>query len=118
MAEAYGSLLTARQRQVWELVYDQDWSLTEVAAALDITRAAVAELLKRSADHLEGLEARMALVAESERREARFAEWGRLLATRDGDSARRDLARLRQLWMAEEGFRTEECGAEDPDGPE
>jgi predicted DNA-binding protein YlxM (UPF0122 family) len=116
MADAYGALLTERQRQVWELVYDQDWSLTEVAAALSITRAAVAELLKRSADHLERLEARLALVAEAERRERHFAAWGRLLETLDDGPARRALVRLRAAWMAEEGFRSDD-GAVQPDEP-
>ncbi len=104
MAEAYGPLLTARQREVWTLVYDQDWSLGEVAAAVGITRAAVAELLGRAQARLVAWEDRLGLVAADTRRALRFAEWARLMADLPDGPARRALARLYDQWIREEGY--------------
>jgi len=104
MAAAYGPLLTDRQREVWSLVYDLDWSLTEVAEALHISRAAVAELLKRSQERLVGLEQRLGLVEEIERRRQWFAAWEAMLADKPADSPDR---LLYQRWLADEGFAAE-----------
>ncbi len=104
MAEAYGPLLTPRQREVWALVYDEDWSLTEVAGALGITRAAVAELLKRAQERLIEWEARLNLMGLEERRAARFAEWATILAELPDGPAAAALARLYRAWCVEEGF--------------
>ena len=104
MAEAYGPLLTARQREVWRLVYDQDWSLAEVAAAVGVTRTAVAELLKRAQERFSAWEGRLGLVAAENRRTAHFGEWARLLAALPDGPAARGLGSLYTRWMAEEGY--------------
>lgn len=104
MAEAYGPLLTVRQREVWALVYDQDWSLGEVAAAVGVTRTAVALLLKRAQERLVGWEARLGLVAAENRRAAHFRQWAQLLAALPDGPAAQALARLYDQWVQEEGY--------------
>lgn len=66
--DAYGVCLTERQRDVFELVYQEDWSLAEAAAYLGISRAAVADLLARGAKQLSDLEDKLGAVAEKTRR--------------------------------------------------
>lgn len=104
MTEAYGPLLTVRQREVWTLVYDQDWSLAEVAEAVGITRAAVAELLKRAQERLVAWEERLGLVAAENRRAAHFAEWAQLLAGLPEGPGVRALGTLYDQWIREEGY--------------
>ncbi|MDA8233226.1 MAG: putative DNA-binding protein [Clostridia bacterium] len=58
----YGQLLTDRQRHLFELYYDHDLSLGEIAEELEITRQAVHDLLKRSEKILEEYETKLGLV--------------------------------------------------------
>jgi len=61
--DLYGSLLTDRQREVFEMHYMQDLSLAEIANTLGITRQACYDLLLRSQKSLEHYEAKMGLWA-------------------------------------------------------
>ena len=44
----YGELLTEKQRQLFDLYYDQDYSLSEIAAAAGISRQGVHDTLARA----------------------------------------------------------------------
>ncbi len=59
--DIYGELLSARQREVMEMYYHDDYSLGEIAVYYDISRQAVHDMLRRSVDYLEELENRLAL---------------------------------------------------------
>lgn len=63
LADFYGPLLTEKQRNIWDLHYDQDLSLVEIAATEDISRQAVYDLLKRTEKIIRGYEAKLGLVA-------------------------------------------------------
>jgi len=65
LLERYGSLLTEHQRQVLDLHLREDWSLAEIAAHQDTSRAAVHDLVRRSLLLLEGYEERLGLLAEA-----------------------------------------------------
>ena len=52
----YGELLTEKQRQLFDLYYDQDYSLSEIAAAAGISRQGVHDTLARAEELLEGYE--------------------------------------------------------------
>lgn len=54
--ELYGRLLTARQQEIMEMYYLDDWSLAEVAEHLGITRQAVHDNVRRAEEQLEGYE--------------------------------------------------------------
>ena len=60
----YGELLTERQQQVYESVVLEDYSLSEVAEDLGISRQGVHDMIKRCNRTLEDYEARLHLVAK------------------------------------------------------
>jgi len=66
--ERYGALLTEHQRQVIDLYLRSDWSLAEIASHQGTSRAAVHDILRRSALALQEYEKRLGLLAESARR--------------------------------------------------
>lgn len=58
----YGELLTERQQQVYESVVLEDYSLSEVAEDLEISRQGVHDMIKRCNHTLEEYESRLHLV--------------------------------------------------------
>ena len=62
LADFYGPLLTGKQRNVWDLHYQQDLSLAEIAASEQISRQAVHDLLKRTEKILSEYEDKLGLV--------------------------------------------------------
>lgn len=58
----YGQLLTKKQRTFFDLYYQDDLSLGEIAAQHDVTRQAVYDILKRSERALESFESKLKLV--------------------------------------------------------
>ena len=58
----YGELLTERQQQVYESVVLKDYSLSEVAEDLGISRQGVHDMIKRCNHTLEEYESRLHLV--------------------------------------------------------
>ena len=58
----YGELLTERQQQVYESVVLEDYSLSEVAEDLGISRQGLHDMIKRCNHTLEEYESRLHLV--------------------------------------------------------
>ena len=58
----YGELLTDRQQQVYESVVLEDYSLSEVAEDLGISRQGVHDMIRRCNQALEGYEKKLHLV--------------------------------------------------------
>ena len=58
----YGELLTERQQQVYESVVLEDYSLSEVAEDLGISRQGVHDMIKRCNHTLEEYESRLHVV--------------------------------------------------------
>lgn len=59
----YGPLLTEKQGRIWDLYYQQDYSLSEIAGTEGISRQAVHDLLKRTEKILEGYELNLKLIS-------------------------------------------------------
>jgi predicted DNA-binding protein YlxM (UPF0122 family) len=101
LLDAYGSLLTARQREVASLVYEQDWSLAEVAAHYQVSRAAALDAVTRAGRQLEQWEEAVGLVAHQEKAAVMVAELERILSQVERSPARTEalgiLARLARL---------------------
>ena len=51
----YGELLTEKQRGLFDLYYNQDYSLSEIASAAGISRQGVHDTLARAEELLEGI---------------------------------------------------------------
>ena len=61
LLDFYGEMLTEKQRDVVELYYNEDLSLSEIAAHSQITRQGVRDSIKRAEGILLGLEERLGL---------------------------------------------------------
>lgn len=62
LKDFYGPLLTEKQQQVINLYYENDWSLSEIADNMNITRQAIYDILKRAEHALEDYENKLGLV--------------------------------------------------------
>lgn len=62
LLDFYGQLLTARQYEIMDLHYNNDYSLGEIAEQLDISRQGVFDNLKRGKAALNKLEEKLGLV--------------------------------------------------------
>ena len=97
LSDAYGMLLTERQRMCLDLHYNQDLSLAEIAEQLGVSRQAVHDILKRSEVQLEEYEEKLALVAEGRRKQAMLRQVAALLAETSEQSKVQALKLIEQL---------------------
>ena len=63
----YKTLLSPRQCELYELYFQEDYSLVEIAARMKITRQAVYDLLRRTRRNLERYEQRLQLINNDNR---------------------------------------------------
>lgn len=63
----YGELLTQKQRQLFDLYYNQDYSLSEIADAAGISRQGVHTTLARAEQLLAGYEQTLGCIARDAR---------------------------------------------------
>ena len=58
----YGKVLTPRQQEMMRLTYEEDWSLSEIASAFEVSRQAVHDALRRAEASMEELDQSMGLI--------------------------------------------------------
>lgn len=58
----YGETLTEKQRELFDLYYNEDLSLAEIAEHAGITRQGVRDSIKRAEHTLDGMEQKLGLV--------------------------------------------------------
>ena len=63
----YGELLTEKQGGLFDLYYNQDYSLSEIASAAGISRQGVHDTLARAEELLEGYERTLGCIARDRR---------------------------------------------------
>ena len=84
LLDYYGDLLTARQRECYDLHYNEDLSLSEIAEQFGISRQGAWDNIRRASDTMENLEEKTGLIhrrQETDRRLQRvFALLDRLEA--------------------------------------
>ena len=68
LLDAYAKLLTQKQKDIMELYFQEDLSLSEIAEELSISRAAVNDHIKRSTQILQDYEKKLHLVHNYETR--------------------------------------------------
>ena len=66
--DLYGGLLTEKQRNIFDLSYQNDYSIGEIAEELEISRQAVYDTLKRSEHILEEYEKKLFLAKKEMKR--------------------------------------------------
>ena len=70
----YGDLLTEKQRECYDLHYNSDLSLQEIAETCGTSRQAVWDLIRRGEQSLREIEEKTGLVARALRRREKLAE--------------------------------------------
>lgn len=68
LLDAYEVLLTKKQQDIMELYYKEDFSLSEIAEDLEISRSAVNDHIKRSTIILQDYEKKLHLVQNYKKR--------------------------------------------------
>ena len=104
LLDFFGELLTDKQREYFDLHYNEDLSLTEIAEQSGISRQGVWDIIRRAEASLLEMEAKTGLVRRDQERRAALggieADMRRLTDALDGDSkalALDILARLEAL---------------------
>lgn len=69
----YGALLTDKQRRCLVMHLFEDYSLSEIGEAFNISRQAVHDMLRRSEQAMEAYEARLGLLARHDAERAQLA---------------------------------------------
>lgn len=75
----YGQMLTDKQKNIIELYYNNDFSLSEIAESMNISRQGVYDLLKRSEKLLYHYEEKLKLVEKFSNHKSKVKEAYRLL---------------------------------------
>ena len=83
--DLYSPLLTERQRKVYEMRYFSDWSLSEIAESLEITRQAVHILVNRTVERLLMFENELGIAARLERLENRIEKLESLVSEKKNE---------------------------------
>ena len=68
LMDFYAPLLTEKQNQVLEYYFREDYSLSEIAELMDVSRSAVHDLLKRCEATLESYEEKLHLFEKFQKR--------------------------------------------------
>ena len=71
----YGDLLTPRQKEFYDLYYNDDLSLSEIAENYDITRQGVRDIIVRAERALEDIEEKTGLIQRYHRTRAARSSW-------------------------------------------
>ena len=78
--DIYGELLTDKQRQMFDLYHQNDFSLGEIAEECEVSRQAVFDIIKRTEHTLEEYEQKLGLAKKARRRLAILSQLNQLLA--------------------------------------
>lgn len=99
--DVYGSLLTDKQQQALALTYNEDYSLTEIAGMLGISRQAVFDSVRRAEELLQSYDEKLGLVRRSEVERSCCEQLAQAEEQEDWQSVAEVRRRLKQLFGAE-----------------
>lgn len=88
LLDAYGAALTERQREALRLHLEEDWSVSELAQSLAVSRAAAHDLLQRGLRKMETMEQQVGLCRQLEAAERHSEELEERLASLERGAAR------------------------------
>ncbi len=90
--DIYGGLLSEKKREVMELYYEENLSLSEIAEEQGVSRAAVHDALRKAEKNLTDYEAKLGLEADYIKRQETVTELrseiAKLVATKDSASGK------------------------------
>ena len=66
LLDFYGEVLTGNQKEMMDLYYNEDFSLSEIADEIGITRQGVRDAVRRAEETLSGLEDKLGMLARFE----------------------------------------------------
>ena len=92
--DLYGGLLTPKQQNIFDLYYQNDYSIGEIAEELEISRQAVFDALKRSESILKDYEQKLALAAKEIYRKSIVQQMQVKLKAAEDSALRRELLEL------------------------
>ncbi len=97
--DLYGELLTDAQMKMFDLYYNDDLSLAEIAEHIGITRQGVRDSIKRAEEALKGFEKKLGLAEKLQVIKERSEEAGSLLSSfkRKYPEAEADIERISTL---------------------
>jgi len=84
LLDYYGELLTARQRECYELHYNDDLSLSEIAEQCGISRQGAWDNIRRASDTMEKLEEKTGLIRRTLDTDRCLRQVAKLLEQLDG----------------------------------
>ena len=83
LCDAYGNLLTEKQKQIFTMYYFDDMSLFEIAEELNISRQGVRDSLVKSAEQLHAYEEKCGLADKLAKTKEQLADIQKSLNTTD-----------------------------------
>lgn len=83
LLDFYGELLTERKRLVMDMYYNEDLSLSEIAAEIDISRQGVRDIIKKCEDELMFYEEKLGLARKLKRVELTASELSDIAVAHD-----------------------------------
>jgi len=94
----YGDLLTEKQREYYDLHYNSDLSLQEIAEQSGVSRQAVWDIIRRAEQSLNEFEDKTGLVARAVRRRKAVEELEALISRLPGSDDKAEmLAKIAEL---------------------
>ena len=88
LCDAYGNLLTEKQRQIFTMYYFDDMSLFEIAEELNISRQGVRDSLVKSGEQLEAYENKGGLAGKLSKTKNDLLEFQSALDSHDAAQAK------------------------------
>ena len=86
----YGPLLTSKQQIIYDLYYQQDLSLGEIAEQQNVSRQAIYDLLKRTDESLHDYEEKLNLIKRQQNNLGTISEIKEKLKEITKDSSKKD----------------------------
>ena len=74
LLDFYGDVLSENQREMMDLYYNEDFSLSEIADEIGITRQGVRDAVRRAEESLDSLEDKLGMIERFERLRAQRAQ--------------------------------------------
>ena len=97
LLDFYGELLTRKQRECYDLHYNEDYSLSEIAEELNISRQGVWDIIRRAEKTLLETEEKTGLIRRFDELRAEVDEIEKLLTAGGEKSINEVLSRLEAL---------------------